>query len=126
MIKKPCNKLLLFICITEGVFLLYFFGYFLLSILPPRTSSGASYVYAEEPGFIPEDGIVTDAKTAEAIGRAVIDHVTGRSSILKGEVYFNREHNVWIVRRSYFFSNGASVYIDPQTGKIIKMLYQKN
>lgn len=126
MIKKPCNKILLFICITEGVFLLYFFGYYLLSILPPKTLSGASNVYAEEPGFMPENGFVTDAKTAEAIGRAVIDRVTGHTSVRKGEVYFDREHNVWVVCRSYCSSPGAEAYIDPQNGRIIKLLFFKD
>ena len=124
MKKARCNKILLFSCIIEGVLLFFFFGYYLLSVIPPKTLSRGTY--GEEPGFLPEEGVVTDARTAEAIGRAVIDHVTGHASILKGEVYFDREHNVWIVSRSYGFSPGAEAYIDPGNGRIMKIVLYKN
>lgn len=121
--KKRCKKLF-FICIAEGVLLLLFFCYFLLSVLPPKTLSHMTY--GEEPGLVPENGFVTDARTAEAIGSAVIDRVTGHTSIQKGEVFFDHDHNLWIVCRSYWFSPGAEAYIDPQTGEIVKLLLYKN
>ena len=121
--KKRCNKLLI-TCIIEGMLLIIFFGYFLLSALPPKTLS--QWTYGEEPGFVPENGFVTDARTAEAIGSAVIDHVTGHTSLQKGEVFFDHNHNLWIVCRSYWFSPGAEAYIDPKTGRILKLLFYKD
>ena len=119
-----CNKVLLFFCIIEGVLLLFFSVIYLFSIMPPKVLSHLNY--GEEPGFIPEDGFVADARTAEAVGSAVIDHVTGHSSVQKGEVFFDCEHNVWIVCRSYWFSPGAEAYIDPKTGRILKLLFYKD
>ena len=109
------------ILILALLIVLCFFLYNTYAPVKERTNSH----WAPEPGFVPEMGFVSDARTAEAIGRAVIDSITGEKSVSRANVSFDEEHQAWIVSKSYLGHPGGEVYIDQQTGKIIKFLYFK-
>ena len=74
---------------------------------------------------IPDVGYIPDVKTADAVGSAIIDKLTGCSFFGGTTVTYDEKNRLWMVERGYLFSPGAFVIIEQDTGRIIKALLYK-
>ena len=130
--NKRIVKWLYVVIVVETVLLALSLALQIYSSVPPRIKEHWHYVddlehfpYPAEPGYYPEEGFVSSAKSAEAIGSAIIDDITGKSSLIKASVYYDSENKIWIIYKSYFDAPGGVVYIDQQTGEVLKFLFLK-
>ena len=123
---KDRTKAIRVVCIIEAILLVGFIGYYVYLRLPTKASSGSAI--ASEPGYVPDDGFVATPVAAEAIGGAVIDQICGEFRLLKATVQYDENQQIWIVSKSYLIPSnpGAEVWIDQQTGRILKFLFFKD
>ena len=81
--------------------------------------------FSEDNNYLPDVGYIHNAETANAIGSALIDKLTGHSMFGGSIVTYDKEKRLWMVERGYLFSRGAFVVIEQDTGRIIIVLLYK-
>ena len=121
-------KILKTLLLLETILLAVVLICFVFSALPPKSKThGTGLNDVIEPGYSPANGFVPDAETAAAIGGDVIDSICGRTGARwRTSVYYDGENQAWAVSKFYFGHPGGVVYIDQQTGAILKFLFYEN
>ena len=124
------NKICFFLCIVQAIVIIGL----VIMIIPEKFIYNdkeevdlKAYVesFPEDNNYLPDVGYIPDAETANAIGSAIIDKLTGHSLLGVSTVIYDEENRLWMVERGYLFSPGAFVVIEQDTGRIIKALLNK-
>ena len=124
------KKIWFWLCIAEAVIILVG-GCALLFATPSVTYEGEMDIqaylddFSEDNNYYPELGYIPDAKTAAAIGGAVIDKLTGKRLFGAVTVSYDPEARLWLVTKNYFPHAGGYVVIEQDSGKIIQALLHK-
>lgn len=86
----------------------------------------------ENINYLPQAGYIPDAKTAQIIGSAIIDKMTGNSPIRPSgvSVEYDQENRLWAITKGYYyglfaFGAGGVVVIEQDSGKIIEAYLTK-
>lgn len=124
------KKIWFWLCIAEAVIILSG-GCVLLFATPSVTYEGETDLQTylddltEDNDNYPEVGYIPDAKTAAAVGGAVIDQLTGKHLFGAVTVSYDPEARLWLVHKGYFPHAGGFVIIEQDSGRIIKALLCK-
>ena len=124
------RKLWFWLCIAEAVIILAG-GCALLFATPSVTYEGETDLQAylddltEDNYNYPEVGYIPDAKTAAAVGGAVIDQLTGRHLFGAVTVSYDPEARLWLVHKGYFPHAGGYAVIEQDSGRIVTALLCK-
>lgn len=81
--------------------------------------------FSEENNYLPDAGYIPDAKTAKAVGKPIIDEMTGNRSLGGVTIKYDAENRLWLVEKGYLFGHGGFVLIEQDSGKILKALLTK-
>ena len=124
------TKVLFYLCIIQSIIIIVL----VLTIVPQKFTVTNTEVlnlreyvdsFDVDNNYLPDVGYIPDAETANAIGSAIIDKLTGHSLLGVSTVIYDEENRLWMVERGYLFSPGAFVVIEQDTGRIIKALLNK-
>ena len=124
------TKVLFYLCIIQSIIIIVL----VLTIVPQKFTVTNTEVlnlreyvdsFDVDNNCLPDVGYIPDAETADAIGSAIIDKLTGHSLLGVSTVTYDEENRLWMVERGYLFSQGAFVVIEQDTGRIIKALLYK-
>ena len=124
------TKVLFYLCIIQSIIIIVL----VLTIVPQKFTVTNTEVlnlreyvdsFDVDNNYLPDVGYIPDAETADAIGSAIIDKLTGHSLLGVSTVTYDEENRLWMVERGYLFSQGAFVVIEQDTGRIIKALLYK-
>lgn len=124
------KKIWFWLCIAEAVIILSG-GCVLLFATTSVTYEGETDLQTylddltEDNDNYPEVGYIPDAKTAAAVGGAVIDQLTGKHLFGAVTVSYDPEARLWLVHKGYFPHAGGFVIIEQDSGRIIKALLCK-
>ena len=119
------KKIWFWLCIAEA-FIILSGGCVLLFATPSVTYEGETDLQTylddltEDNDNYPEVGYIPDAKTAAAVGGAVIDQLTGKHLFGAVTVSYDPEARLWLVHKGYFPHAGGFVIIEQDSGRIIK------
>ena len=124
------NKILFFLCIVQAIVIV---GLVIMIIPESFTYNDKENIdlkeylesFPEDNNYLPDVGYIPDAETANAIGSAIIDKLTGKSMLGGSVVSYDEENRLWMIERGYLFSRGAFVIIEQDTGRILKALLCK-
>jgi hypothetical protein len=87
-------------------------------------------VTAQEPGYIPKDGFIPDAKTAIAIAEAILTPIYGQKQIAS-EMPFRavlNEKGTWVVKGTLpkgFDGGVAEIRLAKQDGRVLNVVHGK-
>lgn len=124
------TKVLFYLCIIQSIIIIVL----VLTIVPQKFTVTNTEVlnlreyvdsFDVDNNCLPDVGYIPDAETADAIGSAIIDKLTGNFLLGVSTVTYDEENRLWMVERGYLFSQGAFVVIEQDTGRIIKALLYK-
>ena len=124
------KKIWFWLCMVEAVIFLAG-GCALLFATPSVTYEGETDLQAylddltEDNYNYPELGYIPDAKTAAAVGGAVIDQLTGRHLFGAVTVSYDPEARLWLVHKGYFPHAGGYAVIEQDSGRIVTALLCK-
>ena len=70
---------------------------------------------------------IPNAQTAARVGSIIIDNMCNRSGFNVGfiSVEYDGANRLWLVNKSYYFSQGGCVVIRQDTGEIVRALLNK-
>lgn len=76
---------------------------------------------------LPEEGYISDCRTAAKIGGEVIDTLCKKGILDFGSVTveYDPAKRIWKIHKGYLFSSGGFVIIKQDTGEIVKALFDK-
>ena len=124
------KKIWFLLCMVEAAIILVG-GCALLITTPSVTYEGEMDIQAyleditEGNNNYPEIGYIPDAKTAAAVGGAVIDQLTGKHLFGAVTVSYDPDARLWLVHKGYFPHAGGYVIIEQDSGRIVTALLCK-
>lgn len=124
------KKIWFWLCMVEAAIILVG-GCALLFATPSVTYGGEMDIQAyledipEGNNNYPEVGYIPDAKTAAAVGSAVIDQLTGKNLFGAVTVSYDPDARLWLVHKGYFPHAGGYVVIEQDSGRIVTALLCK-
>ena len=124
------RKVLFCICIVQMVIIISLLSMILphkFTIVYVNDVNLREYVnsYDVDNNYYPDMGYIPDVETAQIVGSAIIDKLTGRSFLGATTVTYDEENRLWKVEKNYLFSRGGFIVIEQDTGRIIKALLNK-
>jgi len=127
------KKIWFYLCITQAIIIVIILFSFLWSLYTPihvNKTNIEEYVlqFNENNNYLPTNGYIPDAKTAQIIGVKIINKLTNHTEFSFGSVNveYDETNRLWKVQKTYLFGTpGAFVVFERDTGKIIKALLIK-
>lgn len=125
------SKVWFYLCIFQAIIM----GLVFTMLLPSFTNKDLQQVdlveylsqFDEKNNYLPDTGYIPDAKTAVAVGSAILDELVGNgySPINSTAIEYDEQNRLWLIKKSYFPHHGGFVIVEQDSGKIVKALLTK-